>query len=76
MEIAAIKESLALKTAWCGVLRRNLGVSRWRRLGDACACATRSAAADLQGAIARGKEETKVSKHHWRGGQKGALCFA
>ncbi len=61
--ISVLKESLALKTAWCGVLRRNLGISRWRRLGDACASATKSAAADLQDAIARGKEETKVREY-------------
>lgn len=28
-EILELKERLAFKTAWCGVLRRNLGISRY-----------------------------------------------
>lgn len=27
-EIAELKEKLAFKTAWCGILQRNLGISR------------------------------------------------
>ncbi len=33
-DIAELKELLAFKTAWCGVLRRNLGLSKWRRLSE------------------------------------------
>ena len=33
-EMAEIKELLAFKTAWCGVLRRNLGLSKWKKLAE------------------------------------------
>eukprot|EP00094_Tigriopus_californicus_P006100 TCALIF_05874-PA protein Name:"Protein of unknown function" AED:0.29 eAED:0.29 QI:0/-1/0/1/-1/1/1/0/299 len=35
-EIAVLKEKLAFKTAWCGVLRRNLGLTTWKKLSTTC----------------------------------------
>ena len=33
-EIAELKERLALKTAWVGVLQRNLGISKWKKFAN------------------------------------------
>lgn len=35
-EIIELKEKLAFKTAWCGVLRRNLGLTTWKKLSNTC----------------------------------------
>ena len=35
-EILELKERLAFKTAWCGVLRRNLGISRSEQEQSIC----------------------------------------
>ena len=53
-----LKEGLAVKTAWCGVLRRNLGISRWKKLsatatelGGRVAELTETASNGLQAAL-------------------------
>jgi predicted component of type VI protein secretion system len=72
-EIQEVKEKLAFKIAWCRVLQKNLGISRWQRITIEMSEKVNELSNNLQQALET--TEAKITSGSAKSVQRAKLSF-